>query len=53
MVLPRPAADVSRDNITPVGLLKDFFQTFVSFFRKKDLALIFFILTYRLGESQL
>lgn len=54
MVLPKPAADVSRDNITPVGLLQDFFQTFVSFFKKKDLGLIFFfILTYRLGESQL
>ena len=53
-ILPRPAIDKSRDNITPLGLLKDFFLTFGSFFKKKDLGLIFFfILTYRLGESQL
>lgn len=53
-ILPRPASDKSRDNITPVGLLKDFFLTFGSFFKKKDLGLVFFfILTYRLGESQL
>ena len=53
-VLPKPATDRSRDNITPLGLLKDFFLTFVTFFKKKDLWLIFFfILTYRLGESQL
>ncbi|NLA15428.1 MAG: AmpG family muropeptide MFS transporter [Bacteroidales bacterium] len=53
-ILPRPATDVSRDNITPLGLLKDFFNTFGSFFKKNNLALaLFFILTYRLGESQL
>lgn len=53
-VMPRPASDVSRDNITPIGLLKDFFLTFGAFFKKKDLWLaFFFILTYRLGESQL
>jgi PAT family beta-lactamase induction signal transducer AmpG len=53
-VLPRPVSDVSRESITPVGLLKDFFLTFGSFFKKKDLGLVFFfILTYRLGESQL
>ena len=53
-ILPRPAADVSRDNITPLGLLKDFFLTFGSFFKKNDLGLaLLFILTYRLGESQL
>lgn len=53
-VLPRPLSDVSRENVTPLGLLKDFFLTFGSFFKKKDLGLVFFfILTYRLGESQL
>ena len=47
-ILPRPVSDVSRDNITPLGLLRDFFLTFSSFFKKKDLGLIFFfILTYR------
>lgn len=54
LVLPRPASDVSRDNITPLGLLKDFLGTFVSFFKKDKIGLaLFFILTYRLGESQL
>lgn len=53
-ILPRPLSDVSRDNITAMGLLKDFFKTFGSFFQKKELGLaFFFILTYRLGESQL
>lgn len=53
-VLPRPASDVSRDNITAKGLLKDFVGTFVSFFKKEQIGLaLFFILTYRLGESQL
>ena len=53
-VLPRPASDKSRDNITSLGLFRDFFLTFGSFFKKKNLGLIFFfILTYRLGESQL
>lgn len=53
-VLPRPASDVSRDNITFRGLMRDFFKTFADFFRKNDILLaLFFILTYRLGESQL
>lgn len=53
-VLPKPQSDVSRDNINATGLLKDFFMTFVSFFQKKHIGLIlFFLLTYRLGESQL
>jgi PAT family beta-lactamase induction signal transducer AmpG len=51
-MLPRPASDhavVQSDNY-----LKEFFATFASFFRRKDIWLILgFILTYRLGESQL
>lgn len=52
--LPRPASDVSRDNVTFSQLMKDFVMTFVDFFKKNDIGLaLFFILTYRLGESQL
>ena len=51
-ILPRPATDhavVQSDNY-----MKEFFATFASFFRRKDIWLILgFILTYRLGESQL
>ena len=51
-ILPRPDSDhavVQGDNY-----LKEFFATFASFFRRKDIWLILgFILTYRLGESQL
>lgn len=52
--LPKPESDVPREHATPWQLLKDFFLTFGSFFQKKDIGLaFFFILTYRLGESQL
>ncbi|MGL5261125.1 MAG: MFS transporter [Bacteroides sp.] len=54
LVLPRPDADVKRPNLSASNIIKEFFATFVSFFKKKDLGLMFFfILTYRLGESQL
>ena len=51
-MLPKPAAD------HPVGeggnLFREFFITFISFFRKPNILLILgFILTFRLGESQL
>lgn len=53
-ILPHPASDVKRPGLTPKKLLEDFLKTFVSFFRKKDVGLMFFfLLTYRLGESQL
>jgi PAT family beta-lactamase induction signal transducer AmpG len=51
-VLPRPLEDhavVQTDNY-----LKEFFATFGAFFKRRDIWLILgFILTYRLGESQL
>lgn len=54
LVLPKPAADVKRSGLTSRKLLEDFFQTFTSFFKKKNTGLMFFfLLTYRLGESQL
>ena len=52
--LPYPDSDVKREGLTPSKLLEDFFKTFVSFFQKKHIGLMFFfLLTYRLGESQL
>jgi PAT family beta-lactamase induction signal transducer AmpG len=51
-ILPRPLEDkavVQSDNY-----LKEFFATFGAFFKRRDIWLILgFILTYRLGESQL
>ena len=51
-ILPRPDSD--RAVVQGDNYLKEFFATFASFFRRKDIWLILgFILTYRLGESQL
>lgn len=53
-VLPRPDSDAKRTGVTAGKLSEDFFRTFTSFFKKKNLGLMFFfLLTYRLGESQL
>ena len=53
-VLPRPSSDTSGQTLSPGKLAREFAGTFSSFFRKGDLGLIlFFLLTYRLGESQL
>lgn len=53
-VLPKPTEDNLRTTLSPGQLLKDFWKTFVSFFTKNDIGLIlFFLLTYRLGEAQL
>lgn len=53
-VLPRPDSDAKRTGVTAGKLLEDFFRTFTSFFKKKNPGLMFFfLLTYRLGESQL
>jgi PAT family beta-lactamase induction signal transducer AmpG len=51
-VLPRPDTDhKAAEGTNP---LASFFATFASFFRKRDIWLILgFILTFRLGESQL
>lgn len=54
IVLPKPAEDTSRTSLSPMALLRDFWKTFVSFFAREDIGLIlFFLLTYRLGEAQL
>lgn len=50
-ILPRPDADHKVGGGDPV---KGFVETFVSFFTKRDIWLIVgFILTFRLGESQM
>jgi PAT family beta-lactamase induction signal transducer AmpG len=51
-VLPRPPGDTA---VAPSdNPLRDFFATFGAFFKKRDILLILgFILTFRLGESQL
>lgn len=53
-ILPHPKTDIKHKSVTAYGLLKDFIRTFYTFFRKKNVWLMFFfLLTYRLGESQL
>jgi PAT family beta-lactamase induction signal transducer AmpG len=53
-ILPRPASDIQRTGSKPQTILTEFGKTFVSFFQKKGIvAALLFMLTYRLGESQL
>ena len=53
-VLPRPAEDCASSKTDAKHIMKEFFETFASFFKKDNMGLVFFfLLTYRLGESQL
>lgn len=53
-ILPYPPADRARPNLTAAHIMQEFGNTFLSFFRKKGIiAALLFMLTYRLGESQL
>jgi PAT family beta-lactamase induction signal transducer AmpG len=53
-ILPLPADDKQRSGVTPRSILVEFGKTFVDFFRKKGIVpALLFMLTYRLGESQL
>ncbi len=53
-ILPKPEADTLRKDVTVRTLWSDFLQTFISFFRKRGIVpALIFMLTYRLGESQL
>ncbi len=53
-ILPRPASDSPRSDINARTIWKNFASTFVTFFKKDHIGLmLFFLLTYRLGESQL
>ena len=52
--MPLPSADRRRADVRPWTILKGFGDTFVSFFRKPGIGMaLLFMLTYRLGESQL
>lgn len=53
-MLPYPAIDKPATRKEGEPLLKEFFNTFVLFFKKKNIGIIIaFLLLYRLGESQL
>jgi PAT family beta-lactamase induction signal transducer AmpG len=52
-ILPRPADDVSNKT-EGRGVIAEFLETFVSFFKKKNIGVaLLFMLLYRLAESQL
>lgn len=53
-VMPKLDNDKENTRTSATVLMNDFVETVISFFKKKHIGLIlFFILTYRLGESQL
>ena len=53
-ILPYPASDENRIRKNVSEISKSFWDTFVSFLKKKQIVIIiFFILFYRLGEGQL
>jgi len=53
-ILPKPAIDVAAKNVTASTIAKEFFETFASFFRKKEIrAAIAFLLLFRFSEAQL
>ncbi|WP_106828637.1 MFS transporter [Parabacteroides pacaensis] len=53
-ILPRPDNDKPTVSVTATRLVKEFFETFLSFFRKKQAwAAILFMLFYRFPEAQL
>ena len=52
-ILPHPKSDQQAAS-QEQNLMKEFFKTFVSFFRRKDIGVIIaFLMLYRLGEAQL
>ena len=53
-ILPRPDSDRATCEVSSNTLMKEFFATFVSFFKKKQAGIaILFMLLYRLPEAQL
>lgn len=53
-VLPKPAADHAATDVTAKSILKDFWDTFKTFFKKDNaLVAILFMLLFRLPEAQL
>ena len=52
--LPRPASDSESSVHTPAAIMKEFGETFSSFFKKKGIVLaLLFMLLYRLTEAML
>ena len=53
-ILPKPDSDKPSVTVTASNLMKEFFATFASFFKKKQVAIaILFMLFYRFPEAQL
>lgn len=53
-IMPKPENDTRGSSTSAKQLFRNFIETVVSFFKKDGIGLaLFFILTYRLGESQL
>ena len=53
-ILPRPASDTPREDLKPSDVLREFGQTFATFFKKPQVGIaLFFMLTYRFAEAQL
>ncbi|MPM14284.1 hypothetical protein SDC9_60646 [bioreactor metagenome] len=53
-ILPKPEDDKPANNVTASNILKEFFDTFASFFKKKYvLSAIAFMLLFRFSEAQL
>lgn len=53
-ILPRPDSDLPREDLKPSDVLREFGQTFATFFRKPQVGVaLFFMLTYRFAEAQL
>jgi len=51
--LPRPDSDKPAAHVTAKTIVSDFFETFVTFFKKPQAAAaIFFMLTFRFSEAQ-
>lgn len=53
-ILPRPDSDAPRADLKPSDVLREFGQTFATFFRKPQVGVaLFFMLTFRFAEAQL
>ncbi|TFH49324.1 MAG: MFS transporter, partial [Bacteroidia bacterium] len=54
IVLPKPDSDMPRENLKASTVLKEFGETFVTFFSKPQVGIaLFFMLTFRFAEAQL
>lgn len=54
MILPKPIVDVPKNNKSAKEIMKEFGETFSSFFKKPGIVIaITFMLLYRLGEAML